>query len=154
MFEVLDFKTADYEAVLAIDVATQREYRGPAWDAMDRQAQSRLLMTSDELVPFYEESAFSLIAKEDGLVLGFLFAMAVPRGRLIVDAIAVRKEARRRGVGKALYARLLAKARSAGIGEVSALISVDNPQSMRLHESSGFLLRPRVEAVISLLRSS
>jgi L-amino acid N-acyltransferase YncA len=147
MLSIRDFAASDYDAVFAIDVEVQREYRGLAWDAMSLEEQSRLLTTSRNLVPIYVESGFSVVADEQGSLLGFIFALLLGNRRLVVVSIAVRRDARQRGVAKALYTTLLDKARIAGVEEVRALISVDNPPSMRLHESAGFELRQRIEAV-------
>jgi L-amino acid N-acyltransferase YncA len=69
---------------------------------------------------------------------------------LYVDALAVAPEARRAGVASDLYPALKERARSQGVRRINALITPDNDASMALHETVGFSLRDRKEAVIEL----
>ena len=150
MIQIRDFEASDYPAVLAIDEEEQRTYRGRLWEAATRQERDRFLMTSSRNVAAYEASEFCLIAEIDGVIAGFLFALPLLPEVLSVDAVAVTPESRRQGIASRLYGVLLERARSRGIARVQALISLDNPASMALHESAGFTLRDRKEAVIEL----
>ena len=107
-------------------------------------------MMSPRNVAAYDASEFCLIAEIDGVIAGFLFALPLLPDVLSLDAVAVTPESRRQGIASRLYGVLLERARSRGIARVQALISLDNPASMALHESAGFTLRDRKEAVIEL----
>jgi ribosomal protein S18 acetylase RimI-like enzyme len=83
----------------------------------------------------------ALIAEEDGHALGFVFCVLGDRGRQTahVTDVYVRPEARRRGVGQALLAELIAPAREAGLGHVSLEVLVHNTEARRLYERLGFV---------------
>ena len=82
----------------------------------------------------------ALIAEEDGRALGFVFCVLGDRGRKTahVTDIYVRPEARRRGIGRALLAELVAPAREAELEHVSLEVLVRNPDARRLYERLGF----------------
>ncbi len=107
-------------------------------------------MTSPDHVTVYAASPYCLIAERNGSIAGFLFALPLLPDVLSVDALAVVSEMRRQGVGRRLYEELLSRARQDGIRRIQALISLDNSGSMALHESAGFVLRDRKEAVQEL----
>ncbi len=147
---IRDFEAGDYPAVRAIDEAEQETYRGPLWDAGTPQQRERFLMTIPEHVAVYAASPYCLIAEGENAIVGFLFALPLLPDVLTVDAVAVVPEMRRQGVGRRLYAELLTRARQQGVRRIQALISLDNLGSMALHESAGFTLRDRKEAVLEL----
>jgi predicted GNAT superfamily acetyltransferase len=61
-------------------------------------------------------------------------------GSLYVDRIVVAPRAHGRGVGRALYAAVLHRARTLGLGEVTCEVNLDppNPQSLAFHRRLGF----------------
>jgi phosphinothricin acetyltransferase len=83
-----------------------------------------------------------LVAERDGAVLGYAYASA-HRDRAAyqwsVDvAIYVDRTAHRKGVGRVLYAPLLAVLRRQGFHQAYAGITLPNPASVGLHEAMGF----------------
>lgn len=144
---------SDYEAVRRIDIATQPEYRGVAWDMYPSEQQARYLWCNPEDFAIQVETGFSFAYIQDGELVGFVTAFREPlpaRGRLYTDGIAVAKEHRRSGVASALYRAMITAARAAGIAEIVTRISLDNEQSLRLHEAAGFKLTECVEATLEL----
>ena len=97
----------------------------------------------------------ALVAESDGELLGFLLALApgadyasenyrwfsahVP-GSLYVDRIVVAPGAHGRGIGRALYESVDARARELGLGVVTCEVNLEppNPQSLAFHERLGF----------------
>jgi predicted GNAT superfamily acetyltransferase len=97
----------------------------------------------------------AVIAADDDGPLGFLLALApgaayasenyrwfgahVP-GSLYVDRVVVAPHAHGRGVGRALYAAVDARARELGLRVVTCEVNVDppNPQSLAFHDRLGF----------------
>ena len=55
-----------------------------------------------------------------------------------------------KGIGGRLYRKLIDTARRHGITEITALINLDNPSSMKLHHKAGFVLQDRQEAKLKL----
>jgi phosphinothricin acetyltransferase len=83
-----------------------------------------------------------LVAERDGVVIGYAYASAHrdrAAYRWSADVTAyVAAEARRRGVGRALYRPLLAILRLQGFHAAFAGVAQPNPASVALHESVGF----------------
>jgi phosphinothricin acetyltransferase len=83
-----------------------------------------------------------LVCEADGLVVGYAYASrhrerAAYRWAVDVSAY-VREGCRRSGVGRALYASLLAILRLQGFYSAVAGITLPNPGSVGLHEAMGF----------------
>ena len=77
-----------------------------------------------------------LVAVDDGL-LGYA-GLAVNDGEAWVQNIAVRREAQRRGVGRALLEALLAEAARRGTKQTLLEVAVDNAPAQRLYATYGF----------------
>lgn len=61
-------------------------------------------------------------------------------GSLYVDRVVVAEEARGQGLGRALYAAVVARARTLGLREVTCEVNLDppNPRSLAFHTALGF----------------
>lgn len=83
-----------------------------------------------------------LVAERDGEIVGFAYAGKHSQRaayRWTVDVtVYVREQERRSGVGRRLYAALLATLRGQGFRSAFAEIVLPNPGSARLHETLGF----------------
>jgi phosphinothricin acetyltransferase len=83
-----------------------------------------------------------LVAEEAGAVVGW--GRLVPWSprkayrRTAENSVYVRTDRRGLGVGRALLAALLERARTADIAVILARIAQGNPASLRLHEAAGF----------------
>ena len=143
----------DYEAVRDLDVATQREYRGEAWDALSPEQQRAVLWTSAEDLPLHIASGMSFVAEDQGAVVGFVVVFREPVAKdpqVYIDGIAVAQSHRRRGVAEALMQALVTKARAEGMQQIRSDISLDNEPSQKLHAKLGFALTQRIEARLNL----
>jgi L-amino acid N-acyltransferase YncA len=150
MIAVRRFRPSDYRAVLDLDRAEQRTYRGERWDAASEVERERFLMTSPRYQAVYASSEFCLVAEDDGALVGFLFALPLLPDVIEIDGVGVTLGRRRQGVGKAMYDALIKAARDRGVRRIQAFITPDNEPSMALHWSAGFRLRDRKEAVLEL----
>ena len=84
-----------------------------------------------------------LVWEEDGRILGYAYASA-PYERAAFSwcaepSVYLRPEARGRGIGKALYARLEQILKEQGYQVLYALITDENVSSIRFHESCGYV---------------
>jgi ribosomal-protein-alanine N-acetyltransferase len=77
-------------------------------------------------------------ATADGRVLGYAGLAVNPPGEAWVQNIAVRREAQRHGVGRALLAVLLATAKDHGVPRTLLEVAVDNGPAQRLYAGYGF----------------
>lgn len=82
------------------------------------------------------------VAERDGVVVGYAYAgqhRTRAAYRWSVDVtVYIAEEARRSGVGSALYAQLLAELGERGFHAAFAGIALPNPGSVKLHERMGF----------------
>jgi ribosomal-protein-alanine N-acetyltransferase len=74
----------------------------------------------------------------DGTVLGYAGLAVVPPEEAWVNNIAVRRDAQRRGVGRALLEALLAEATRRGVRRVFLEVAVDNEPALALYAGYGF----------------
>ncbi|MBO4162294.1 ribosomal protein S18-alanine N-acetyltransferase [Micromonospora antibiotica] len=74
----------------------------------------------------------------DGSLLGYAGLTVDPGGESWVQNIAVRRDAQRRGIGRALLVDLLAEAARRGIDSVLLEVAVDNAPAQRLYATYGF----------------
>ncbi|WP_421741818.1 GNAT family N-acetyltransferase [Cellulomonas sp.] len=110
----------------------------------------------DGLAAHLPDCELAIVAQDqDGDVLGFVLAVGpcsayasenyrwfsahVP-GSLYVDRIVVHPSAHGRGVGRALYAGVDARARELGLGVVTCEVNLEppNPESLAFHDRLGF----------------
>ncbi|MFU8871830.1 ribosomal protein S18-alanine N-acetyltransferase [Micromonospora sp. SL4-19] len=91
---------------------------------------------------FWNELAnrhFYLVATDDrDTVLGYAGLMVAPPDEAWVQNIAVRRDAQRRGVGRALLEALLAEAARRGTRSTLLEVAADNAAAQRLYATYGF----------------
>lgn len=91
------------------------------------------------------DGRFNLVAKLDGVVVGYLFAMWI-FDEMHVNKIAVDESVRRRGVADALMARCFAFAREHGVETLSLEVRKSNDGAQAFYRGLGFegsFVRPR-----------
>ncbi|HEY0698950.1 MAG TPA: ribosomal protein S18-alanine N-acetyltransferase [Micromonospora sp.] len=74
----------------------------------------------------------------DGEVLGYAGLAVQPPDEAWVQNIAVRRDAQRAGIGRALLTDLLAEAARRGVGRVLLEVAVDNAAAQKLYAGYGF----------------
>ncbi len=74
---------------------------------------------------------------DDGTVLGYA-GLAVGQGEGWINNIAVRRDAQRRGIGRALLEGLLAEAGRHGVKQILLEVAADNAAAQRLYAAYGF----------------
>lgn len=95
------------------------------------------------------------VAEEEGEVVGYANLRSWPGGGWI-DQVAVRAGRRRRGIGRALLAWVLARARERGFWKVSLVVSAEDAGALAFWERLGFErvgrmrdeIRPGVDGVL------
>lgn len=85
-----------------------------------------------------------LVAEREGMVVGYAYAgqhRTRAAYRWSVDVtVYIAEEARRSGIGRALYAQLFPELAARGFHAAFAGIALPNPESVALHERMGFEL--------------
>jgi L-amino acid N-acyltransferase YncA len=90
---------------------------------------------------FYLRTGSTLVAEEDGKVVGYVASQTVPSMQgvdLWIEYIVIQKEFRGQGIGLALLQKLIEYATSSSIDRIYAFINPNNEPSMRLHSKAGF----------------
>lgn len=91
---------------------------------------------------FWNELAnghYYLVATGDeGEILGYAGLAVQPPDEAWVQNIAVRRDAQRRGIGRALLEALLAEAARRGVRKVLLEVAVDNEPAQKLYGAYGF----------------
>ncbi len=142
----------DYDGVRQVDVLTQRHYRGATWDHLPAEDKEEHLVTRRSDFTIYLNAGYCFVASIDNEIVAFLFAYEeLPfRGGLNISYIGVSPAYQKQGIGVLLYRKLIEKAKSHGIKMLTALINLDNPHSLGLHQRVGFVLQDRKEAKLTL----
>lgn len=146
-------KPEDLEQVYRIDVLTQKEYLGSAWELMEKDEQNTHLVSKSLTFSAIVSLGLSQVATEkNGTIMGFILAYSDNsiEDTVIVKYIAVDTAYRRCGVGDALYGGLIQTAKKLAKKQILAYINTDNPKSISLHRKIGFLIKPRIEAVLTI----
>ncbi|HLW97363.1 MAG TPA: GNAT family N-acetyltransferase [Candidatus Acidoferrales bacterium] len=107
------------------------------------EVDGRTVLDEAALVEFISDPArYLLLVIESGRVIGSLNGYALQRPyrrepQFLLYEVGVRPECRNRGVGKALVAKFISEARSAGAFEVWVITSETNEAAMAMYESCG-----------------
>ncbi|MGZ5432517.1 MAG: ribosomal protein S18-alanine N-acetyltransferase, partial [Thermoanaerobaculia bacterium] len=83
------------------------------------------------------DGRYNLVARRDGLVVGYLFAMWI-FDEMHVNKIAVEERARRHGIADALMARCLAFAREHGVETISLEVRRSNKGAQEFYRHLDF----------------
>lgn len=82
---------------------------------------------------------YYLVARDGaGAVAGYGGLAVVPGEEAWVNNLAVRRDAQRLGIGRAVLEALLAEAERVGVPRVLLEVAADNPAAQRLYASHGF----------------
>jgi len=92
-----------------------------------------------------DRTRHALVAHVEGDPQPVAIARFVRKGRSAEIAFAVADEYQQRGIGSALATELIADARAAGITEITALVSADNPAAVALIRRIANVLEIRLE---------
>lgn len=144
----------DYQGVRDVDIQTQKQYLGAAFDAMDKDEQETHLVSRKTEFEKNVSSGYCFVASLSDKIIGFLFAYETYpfTGTIYIRYIGVDPAYQGHAVGALLYEELIKKARKNNIQKITAYINLDNPQSIKLHEKAGFILKDRKEATLTLCR--
>jgi ribosomal-protein-alanine N-acetyltransferase len=80
---------------------------------------------------------YLVATEDDGAILGYA-GLAVGKDEAWINNVAVRREAQRRGIGRALMDALLTEARRSRVHEVLLEVAADNVAAQKLYAAYGF----------------
>lgn len=142
----------DYEGIRKVDILTQKQYLKEKWDNLSNIEKEKHLVSRESEFEKNVNSGFCFVASLNDKIIGFILAYETRPflGNIYIRHIAINPKYQRRGIGLLLYKELVKKARKNNIKKITALINLDNPNSIKLHEKTGFTLRDRKEAILNL----
>jgi L-amino acid N-acyltransferase YncA len=80
----------------------------------------------------------AVVARDDDVLVGYVLGAITAQGLAYAHLIAVRADARRRGVGRRLYEAFFDGAQNQGAHHVEAITTTANTASIAFHERLGF----------------
>ena len=89
---------------------------------------------------FYELGAMARVVEHDGILVGFLLGFVAPGPPKTgyVHLVGIHPDHRRKGVGRALYAKFTQAAVAAGCTKLKAITTTGNEGSIRFHLAQGW----------------
>jgi len=140
----------DYNQVRRVDILTQKQYLGKAWNNLSSIDKENHLITRKSEFTINIKSGYCLVACFNNEILGFIFAHQDRdfKGDLYIRHIAIIPKYQGKGIGVLLYKDLIKRAQKNGLKKIHVLINLDNPSSIKLHKKVGFILKDRKEAIL------
>lgn len=149
---IREMKPDDYIGVRTVDELTQRQYLGSLWDQLSEAEKQAHLQSRQSEFGLNLQTGYCFVGITNETMVGFVLAHeTLPfRDRVYIRHIAIHPDYQGAGIGSLLYKAVIKKARQSGIEKITALINLDNQNSMKLHKKMGFELIDRKEAILSL----
>jgi aminoglycoside 6'-N-acetyltransferase I len=159
MVQIAKLTKEDKGHVRALELFIMKEYfeatLGRKWDDLSQEFVDQLGATHKGSYEHYLSSGLSFVAKEDGQIVGYVFAKVVEHMSNLpkavwVENIGVHPSYRRRGIGMQLLKRVAAESKKKGAVAVTSAIMPDNPKSIMMHKKAGFFMDARKIAFLDL----
>lgn len=149
---VRKLKKQDYKGVRRVDIVTQKQYLGKKWNDLSSTEKDKHLVSRKSEFDINLNSGYCFVAILNNEIIGFILAYeTLPfLGNIYIRYIGINTEYQGRGIGLILYQELIKKARKNKIKKITALINLDNPNSIKLHKKVGFDLKDRKQADLNL----
>jgi len=159
MAQISKLKEEDRGHVRALELFIMKDYLEAMlhrrWEDLSQEFVDQLGASAKGSFEHYMSSNLSCVAKEDGHIVGFVFAQLVeyqsnlPKS-VWVENIGVHPSHRRRGIGFQLLKKVAQDGKKKGAIAIQSAIMPDNPQSILLHKKLGFFMDARKVAFLDL----
>lgn len=159
MAEITGIGERDREDLRRLELRLFKEYlkrsKAISWEELSPELVDQLGATSEDAFDFYLEGGLSFVAREEGMVVGFIFAQMIRYIQSLkkvvwIENIGVHPDFRRQGIAMLLIRRLIREARERGAEVVFSSVTSDNQESIMLHSRMGFLMEDRKFALLDL----
>ncbi len=157
--EIRPMRMKDLVEVRDLEMLCIREYfeniMENSWEELPKDWLENLGASSSRSYRHYVDGGLSLVAEEDGMVLGFVFAQMLHHvynveNMLWVENMGVHPYYRRTGIGYRLLQRCIELGREKGAAAVHSAIQPDNLPSLMMHRKLGFFTDSREVALLDL----
>jgi L-amino acid N-acyltransferase YncA len=152
MAQITKLKEEDKGHVRALELFILKEYLEAVlnrkWEELSQDFIDQLGASSKDSFDLYLKSGLSFVAREDGQIVGFIFAQMVNHMSNIpksvwVENIGVHPSYRRHGIGYQLLRKASVEGKKKGALAVQSAIMPENAKSLLLHKKVGFFLDAR-----------
>ena len=159
MISIQPMAEEDHREIRTLEMLCIREYVEltikKRWEDLDERLRGELGASAEGSYKFYYSTGLSFVAKEEGKIVGFIFAQMIPyiNGAPLsvwIENIGVHPEHRRKGVAYQLLRRVALEGKKKGAKVVHSSISIENVRSIMLHKKLGFLMDTRKIAILDL----
>lgn len=133
-FEIRVMRQEDIRAIISIDAKVTGTRRGEYYE---RKVSSMLDKKGS--------IATSLVADNDGLVIGFIMGniytgeFGIPQTTAALDTIGIDPDYAKHGIGTQLMEEFIRHVQAAGVKDIQTLVDWDNVQLMKFFNKSGFI---------------
>ncbi len=133
-FEIRVMKEGDLQAIIDIDAKVTGTSRGEYYER-------KVSMMLDKKGSI----ATSLVADNDGLVIGFIMGniytgeFGIPQTTASLDSIGIDPDYANQAIGSQLLEEFIRHVRAAGVKDIQTLVDWDNIQLMKFFNKSGFI---------------
>jgi len=159
MAQITKLKEEDRGHVRALELFILKEYLeamlNRKWEELNQEFVDQLGASSKGAFEHYLKEGMSFVAREDGQIVGFVFAQMVPHMSNIpklgwIESIGVHPSHRRKGIGYQLLRKVCQESKKKGAMAVQSAIMPENSKSLLLHKKMGFFLDARKLAFLDL----
>lgn len=149
---IKDLEKSDFEGINQVDRLTQKQYLKENWDQMSEEEKQTHLVSRSEDFGKYLNIGFSFVAILNKKIVGFILVSDIlpDSKKLFIQYIAIDPQEQGKKIGRLLLSKLKIEAKKNNIKEITALINLDNPYSIKLHQAMGYTIEDRKEAVLIL----
>jgi aminoglycoside 6'-N-acetyltransferase I len=157
--EIRPVRLKDVEAVRELEISCIREYFAATlenkWEDLPQEWKDNLGASSRNHFKAYLDSGLSLVAEEDGEIVGFIFAQMLhhvfdEENVVWIENMGVHPYMRRNAIGYKLLRECARIGREKGATVVHSMIQDDNVPSILLHKKLGFFMDRREVALLDL----
>ena len=133
-FEIRVMKEGDLQAIIDIDAKVTGTSRGEYYE----RKVSLMLDKKGSI-------ATSLVADNDGLVIGFIMGniytgeFGIPQTTASLDSIGIDPDYANQAIGSQLLEEFIRHVQAAGVKDIQTLVDWDNIQLMKFFNKSGFI---------------
>lgn len=161
MFRIESLKEEDRGAVRTLELFCLRETLESSlmkkWSELSQELIDQLGASSKISFEHYLRQGLSYVAKEDSMIVGFIFAQIIPHilslpSVIWVENLGVHPEFRRKGIAYKLLKTVASEGKKLGAKAIYSTIMPDNIRSIMLHKKLGFFVDSRKIALLDLDR--
>ncbi|HUV25674.1 MAG TPA: GNAT family N-acetyltransferase [Methanomassiliicoccales archaeon] len=159
MVEISEIQEGDKAELRRLELRLFKEYlkksKAISWEDLSQDLIDQLGASGEDAFDFYMNGGLSFVAREDGMIVGFIFAQQMRYVQSLkkvvwIENMGVHPDYRRQGIAVLLIRKLVQESKEKGADAVLSSVTLDNRESIMLHARLGFLMDDRKFALLDL----